>query len=187
MITHVGFEGPDALGSILAEAGFELRYLEACIDPVDSGHARDAELLVIMGGPIGAYEEQQYPFLTDELRLLEARLREDRLNLGICLSAQLIARALGADVFPGEAGKEIGWAPISTPSASPLLSAMADGPVLHWHGDTFDLPVGAELLASTARYPHQAFQYGASVLAFQFHPEVTPLGLNAGGSDTPSR
>jgi GMP synthase (glutamine-hydrolysing) len=177
VITHVGFEGPDALGAILRDAGFELHHVDACVDVIDTAQARSADLLVVMGGPIGVYEEDRYPFLIGELTLLEGRLGAKRHTLGICLGAQLIARVLGAEVHQGVNGKEIGWERIQTPSPSSLLSAMALEPVLHWHGDTFDLPLGAELLASSARYANQAFRHEATTLAFQFHPEVTAAGL----------
>jgi GMP synthase (glutamine-hydrolysing) len=138
----------------------------------------DCDLLVVLGGPIGAYEEDKYPFLADEIAIIEKRLNFARPALGICLGAQLFARALHARVFPGPA-KEIGWAPVTLTSEgkrSPIR--FLDGvPLLHWHGDTFDLPEGAQLLASTAVCQNQAFSYGKSVLAFQFHPEASAKGF----------
>src|SRR6201999_289627 len=105
------------------------------VDPVES------DLLVVLGGPIGAYEEDRYPFLTAELTLIGARLKAGRPTLGICLGAQLMARALGADVRPG-AGKEIGWAPLVLSEAGRAgpLRHLGNEPVLHWHGDIFHLP-----------------------------------------------
>ena len=130
---------------------------------------------VVLGGPIGAYEEASYPFIRDELRLLERRLQADRPTLGICLGAQMMARALGARVYPGPR-KEIGWTPLClSPEGQVSPLAHVDGALtsmLHWHGDTFDLPHGATGLASTDLYPNQAFSWGRSALALQCHPEV---------------
>ena len=181
VIRHVPFEDLGTLGEVLAEQGWDVRYLEAGLDGLDQRLAQDADLLVILGGPIGVYEEDAYPFIATELAILEQRLRADRPTLGICLGSQLMARALGARVYPGGNGKEIGWAPIrltEAGSASPLaLLGPQHTHVLHWHGDTFELPEGAQLLAGSERYPHQAFSYGARSLALQFHPEVTRSGM----------
>jgi GMP synthase (glutamine-hydrolysing) len=106
--------------------------------------------------------------------MIQKRLNFARPALGICLGAQLFARALGARVYPGPA-KEIGWAPVTLTAGgkqSPM-KCLESVPVLHWHGDTFDLPQGAELLASTSICQNQAFSYGKSALAFQFHPEAS--------------
>ena len=138
-----------------------------------------ADLLVVLGGPIGAYEEELYPFLADELRVIERRLAAGRPVLGICLGSQLMARALGARVYPGT-GKEIGWAPLQLTAAGrdSCLAPLGGGaPVLHWHGDTFDLPKGASLLASTPRYKNQAFAWQRHGLALQCHIEATAAGL----------
>jgi len=133
-------------------------------------------LLVVLGGPIGVYETEAYPWLEAEIAVIRERLGTRRPMIGACLGAQLIAAASGARVYPGT--REIGWGPVTPTEAglrSPLAAlADADWQVLHWHGDTFDLPAGAELLASTAGTPHQAYAIGQHVLALQFHPEVLP-------------
>jgi GMP synthase (glutamine-hydrolysing) len=173
-IRHVHFEDLGALESVLSGAGYEIRYHEAGIDDLQSPQLANCELLAVLGGPIGVYEEEKYPFIKDEITVIEKRLNFGRPAIGICLGAQLFARALGFRVYAGP-GKEIGWAPITLTSAgkhSPLRF-LEGVPVLHWHGDTFDLPDGAELLASTSLYRNQAFRYGKSVLAFQFHPEAS--------------
>lgn len=129
-----------------------------------------------MGGPIGAYDRARYPFLVDELRLLERRLSRDLPTLGICLGAQLMASALEARVYPGPV-KEIGWADVSlSPDGyESALAPLANQPsVLHWHGDTFDLPAQATRLAFSAHYENQAFRYGRNGLALQFHLEADP-------------
>jgi GMP synthase (glutamine-hydrolysing) len=133
-----------------------------------------ADLLVILGGPIGAFDEMAYPFLSDELALIGQRLAARRPTLGICLGAQLMARVLGADVRPME-HKEIGFGllQLSESGYSSVLSAMAaDTEVLHWHGDMFGIPVGATSLAISASCPHQAFAVDRYALGLQFHLEA---------------
>jgi GMP synthase (glutamine-hydrolysing) len=177
-IRHVHFEDLGVFAAVFAQHGFAVRYVEAGVDDLAGVDPRAADILVVLGGPIGVYEADRYPFLADALRLIERRLAAGAPTLGICLGAQLIARAMGADVYPG-GQKEIGWAKVTlTERALPgPLRHFADTPVLHWHGDTFDLPHGTDLLASTALFPHQAFAAGANVLAFQFHPELAPAGF----------
>lgn len=177
-IRHVAFEDLGTLTPVLTASGYDVRYLDAGVDDVRDLAACD--LAVILGGPIGAYEEDRYPFLIDEMRVIEARLAAGLPTLGICLGAQLMARALGARVYPG-AQKEIGWSPLNLSAAgvnSPL-GALGNPslPVLHWHGDTFDLPTGAELLASTEITLNQAFAYGRHALALQFHIEAEPAKI----------
>ena len=179
-IRHVCFEDLGSFAAVLSARGFDVTYLDAGVDDLASLDAIAPDLLVVLGGPIGAYEEAIYPFLADELRLLERRLAADRPTLGLCLGAQLMARALGARVYPGPA-KEIGWIPLSLTEAgraSPLVHL--DGgktSMLHWHGDTFDLPAGATLLASTEICRHQAFSWGRNALAFQCHPEARKAAM----------
>lgn len=174
-IRHVAFEDMGSLEQVLIKRGVALRYVEAGVASLAALDPTEADLLVILGGPIGANDEAAYPFVLDEIRLLERRLGADLPTLGICLGAQMMARALGARVYPGPA-KEIGWQPLALTAAgeaSPLRHlAGTKTSMLHWHGDTFDLPAGASLLASTALCPHQAFAYGRNALAFQCHPEA---------------
>jgi GMP synthase (glutamine-hydrolysing) len=178
-ITHVAFEDLGSFEQTLKEAGYEIDYLNAATDDLDIISPKTDDLLIILGGPISVNDDDEYPFLKTELEILKERLLADRPTLGICLGAQLIARALGAKVYPGQ-HKEIGWSPIQLNDAgsrSALRHLVGDGvSVLHWHGETFDLPEGAGLLASTGLYSNQAFDYGKA-LALQFHPEVTARGL----------
>jgi GMP synthase (glutamine-hydrolysing) len=173
-IRHVGFEDLGAFAGPLRAAGYTIAYRDVGEADLAAPEIAAADLLVVLGAPIGVYEEASYPFLTEEIRLLERRLAAARPTLGICLGAQLIARAAGARVFPSGV-KEIGFAPIAlTPAGrhSCLAPFAADPMTLHWHGDTFDLPAGAELLASTGLIAHQAFALGANIIGFQFHPEA---------------
>jgi GMP synthase (glutamine-hydrolysing) len=176
-IRHVAFEDLGSAAEVLKANGYTAEYLEAAVDDLNVAKARDADLLVVLGGPIGAYDEALYPFLTQELAVLEHRLTRDRPTLGICLGAQLMARALGARVFPG--GKqEIGWSRLKlSEDGSRGVLAPLTCPVFHWHGDTFDLPAGAVHLAASDLYEQQAFAWKRRGLALQFHLEATSRGL----------
>lgn len=175
-IQHLAFEDLGALEDIFYQLGFRVRYFEAGVDDLSKAFQHKG-LTIILGGPIGVYESHDYPFLRQEIDLLKVRLKENLPTLGICLGAQLIAHALGAKVYAG-AEKEIGWSTLKlAQSENNPLSALIDTPVLHWHGDTFDLPENTELLASSELYPHQAFQLGKNILALQFHIEVAADSL----------
>ncbi|MGO8917856.1 MAG: glutamine amidotransferase [Stellaceae bacterium] len=174
-LRHVAFEDLGTLQPLLERRGYAVSYRDAAVDDLAAPDIAEADLLVVLGGPIGAYQEEIYPFLAAELGLIERRLARAKPVLGICLGSQLMARALAARVYPGT-GKEIGWAPLALTGAglaSPLAPFGARAPVLHWHGDTFDLPAGAAHLASTERYRHQAFAWQRHGLALQFHLEVS--------------
>jgi GMP synthase (glutamine-hydrolysing) len=172
-IRHVSFEDLGSLAIPIEEAGYRISYRDVGLHDLSKVDAIEPDLLVVLGGPIGADEDAQYPFLADEIRILSDRLAAGRATLGICLGAQLIARALGARVYSGPR-KEIGWAPIqlSNVGRKSVVRHLDEDPVFHWHGDTFDLPVDCDLLASTEVCRNQAFRKGSSLLALQFHPEV---------------
>jgi GMP synthase (glutamine-hydrolysing) len=177
VIQHVAFEDLGTLGPALRAQGLQIDTVQAGVDSLADISRQPPALLIVLGGPIGVYEHASYPWLLDEIELLAARLSERRPTLGICLGAQLMAAALGSRVYPGERGKEIGWAPVSPAkaggAANPLAPLFdADVSVLHWHGDTFDLPAGTTHLAATERYPSQAFGIGSHALALQFHAEA---------------
>ena len=173
IVTHVAFEDAGQLAPLLTEHGYEIDYLQAGVDRFNATLVSAADLLLVLGGPIGVYEQERYPFLADEIVAIAARLAGDRPTLGICLGAQLMAAALGARVAPSGA-KEIGWAPVTLTNAGAAspLAALGSTPVLHWHGDNCDLPAGCEVLAHTPQCPVQAFRRGSSQLALQFHLEV---------------
>ena len=176
-IRHVYFEDLGAFEPVLRDAGYQIRYCDIGMDDL-SAIPPDTDLLVVLGAPIGAYEEEKYPFVSDELRIIGRRLSNSQPVLGICLGAQLMARAFGARVYPGKS-KEIGWAPVELTDAArqTSLQHLAGLPVLHWHGDVFDLPDGAVRLASTALTPNQAFAFGSTALGLQFHVEVQERGF----------
>ncbi len=173
IVRHVPYEGLAGFRQPIEAAGYMLDRLEAT-DP-DFGRVDLAtpDLLVVLGGPMGVYERDAYPWIACEIERIAARIARGLPTLGICLGAQMIAAAMGAGVRAG-AVKEVGFKPLTLTGAgadSPLRH-VAGVPVLQWHGDTFDLPVGTELLASTDAYPHQAFRRGPELLALQFHAEM---------------
>ncbi|MFC0711107.1 glutamine amidotransferase [Azorhizophilus paspali] len=181
-IRHVAFEDLGVFAPVLEGLGYQIRYADPGILAVDELAALEAEspdLLAVLGAPIGAYDEATYPFLQAELELLARRLHSGKPLLGICLGAQLIARALGAGVAPMGV-KEIGFGGLrlTAEGAASCLAALGDGgTVLHWHGDMFELPPGATLLARTDICPNQAFALGTAVLGLQFHLEADPARI----------
>jgi GMP synthase (glutamine-hydrolysing) len=172
-LRHLAFEDLGLIESFLVQRGWRVRYYDVGVDDLSAKDIRDADLLVVLGGPIGAEDDALYPFLADEVQLIRDRLANKKPIMGICLGAQLMARALGASVRPMRQ-KEIGYSPVElTDSArkSPL-ARIRNQPVLHWHGDQFAMPHGVESLASTISCPHQAFMIGSHAMAWQFHLEV---------------
>lgn len=172
-LRHVAFEDLGIFGATLEACGYDIEYREAGFASLAQCEWIEAELLVVLGGPIGVYEGDRYPWLEAEIAGLKARLGRGLPTLGICLGAQLTAAALGARVYPGPA-REIGWSGLALTAEGrrSCVAALEGAPVLHWHGDTFDLPEGAVRLASTALTPNQAFACGHHALALQFHAEV---------------
>jgi GMP synthase (glutamine-hydrolysing) len=177
VVQHVPQETPGAIGAALERAGVTPRLVRPFAGdrvPADPGGAAG---LVVMGGPMGVYEEERYPFLRDERRLIEAALRREVPLLGVCLGSQLLAAVLGAAVAPS-GHKEIGWHAVRLREAAAqdaLWRGIASPFVAyHWHGDVFDLPHGAVSLAFSERTEHQAFRFGARAWGLLFHTEVTP-------------
>ncbi|WP_323119290.1 glutamine amidotransferase [Burkholderia alba] len=179
-IRHVHFEDLGSFERVLGERGRRVRYVDVGGSRFEVLDPLEPSLLVILGGPISAYDDDQYPTTAPLVALIKKRIDAGLPTLGICLGAQLIARALGARVYPG-AQKELGWIPLTLTGAgraSPLRHL--DGArtsMLHWHGDTFDLPPGAIHLASTPSCRNQAFSWGGHVLALQCHPEIRTDGF----------
>lgn len=176
-VQHVTFEDLGHFEELLRPYARTMVYREAALLDFSALDPLEADLLIVLGGPIGVYETEDYPFLAEETAWLQRRLQADLPTLGICLGAQLIAAALGAKVYPSGV-KEIGWSPLelSETGKQSCLNALAGQAVLHWHGDTFDLPENARLLASTPLCRQQAFARGRA-LALQFHPEVSAAGM----------
>jgi GMP synthase (glutamine-hydrolysing) len=174
----LAFEDLGAFEAVFLESGLDVRYVDAGVDDLSCLNAGDDDIAVILGGPIGACDDRIYPFLKTEAAYIEERLARGRATVGICLGAQLMARSLGARVYPATA-KEIGFFPVdlTRDGNRSCLASVLGAPVLHWHGDTFDLPAGAVRLASTRICENQAFSYGDNAIAFQFHPEMGSIGF----------
>jgi GMP synthase (glutamine-hydrolysing) len=181
VIEHLAVEHAGTFRPVLEANDYSVCSIPAAGIESFRGPAERSDLLVVMGGPIGVYDAPDYPFLTEEISIIRSRLEAKRPVLGVCLGAQLMASALGAKVFPGANGVELGWAPVQLTSEGrehPIAEvAVGDLPVLHWHGDTFEMPAGTTLLASTSNYTHQAFSVDNYGLALQFHVEIDAAEL----------
>jgi GMP synthase (glutamine-hydrolysing) len=173
VLQHVEWEGPGIIAHEAKRSGLDVdvRRLDLEDEIPEAEHVNG---LVVMGGPFGAYEEDRYPFLAKECSLLSAVVHRDAPVLGVCLGAQLLAKALGGEVFPGHRA-EIGFGSIALTQAGqqdPLFAGIGSVlPAFHWHGDTFTLPEGAALLGSSQMYAHQAFRFGSRAYGLQFHVE----------------
>jgi GMP synthase (glutamine-hydrolysing) len=180
-VQHVPFEDLGAIGPWLAERGARVNVTRCYAGPAFPS-LEEFDWLIVMGGPMSVHDEDRYPWLADEARLVTRAIAAGKTVLGICLGAQLIAQVLGARVFRAEE-REIGWFPIESLAVAEgrpfadLFSLAHD--VFHWHGETFDLPAGAVPLARSAGCAIQAFAEGDRVLALQFHLEMTREGARA--------
>lgn len=172
-LRHVPFEDLGLLAPLLGARGYRTSYLDVPVEPITPEVVLQPDLLVVLGGPVGVYEDDVYPFLRTEKDAVRARVGAGLPTLGVCLGAQLVATALGADVV-ATGRKEIGYAPLTlTDKGRRSVLAPLDGvPVLHWHGDEFAVPEGADRLAQTPGFPNQAFSAGPHVLGLQFHLEA---------------
>ena len=189
-LQHVPFEGLGSIGAWLDSRGARVTSTRLFDEPrlpaVD-----ELDWLIVMGGPMSANDDDRLPWLVPERALIADAVAAGKVVLGICLGAQLIARALGARVYRSRE-PEIGWLPVvavdgGAPGTGRREAGEADarGPLelpleaFHWHGETFDLPAGATWLARSAACAHQAFSVGPRVLGLQFHLEMTPDGARA--------
>ena len=172
IIRHTPYEGVAGFREPIEAAGYAIHRIDVTEPDFTTADFLSPDLVVVMGGPMGVYEREAHPWIACEINRLAIRIGRGLPTLGICLGSQMIAAALGAEVYAGPI-REVGFAAIGiTPAGerSPLRH-LAGVPVLHWHGDTFDLPPQVEVLARTAAYM-QAYRRGDHLLAIQCHPEM---------------
>ena len=178
VLQHVPFEGPAAIADWAAarEIGITVRHLYRG-DPLPE--LSEFDMLTVMGGPMSANDEAVLPWLAPEIARVGDAVASEKIVLGVCLGAQIIAKALGAKVYRG-VQKEIGWFPVRVEAAHALFDGLpGEFMAFHWHGETFDLPAKAERLASTRVTANQAFAVGKKVLGLQFHMEATQESVDA--------
>jgi GMP synthase (glutamine-hydrolysing) len=175
VLQHVAHELLGTLNPLLKRAGFRIRYVNFARHPDAQPNLQGYDGLIILGGPMSVNDASRLPHLTTELRLIEDAIRRNLPILGICLGAQLIAKTLGAEVYPNRE-KEIGWydlSPTEHAGSDRLLEALNNTEkIFQWHGETFDIPRSTSHLAFSALCANQAFRYGEKVYGFQFHMEV---------------
>ncbi|HUJ73147.1 MAG TPA: gamma-glutamyl-gamma-aminobutyrate hydrolase family protein [Verrucomicrobiae bacterium] len=176
VLQHHNCENLGTIAQALQNAGVSARYTRSFEGQPVPKQMGDATGLIIMGGPQSVYEQDKFPYLRDELHLIEDALQQAKPVLGVCLGSQLLASALGASVYPARQ-KEIGWNRVTLAdfaATDPLFAGVPKSfTALHWHGDIFDPPRGATLLASSALTAHQAFRNGKNAYGLLFHIEVT--------------
>lgn len=175
-LRHIECEGPGLITEVAAARGAEIRVADMPGEMPHWPEPADYSALILLGGPMSVYDTQRYGWLKEEVRLLRRCMDANLPILGICLGAQLLAAACGAEVYPG-GKKEIGWGEVRLrPSAhrDPVFEGLPGRlNVFHWHGDTFDLPPSSRHLAASELFPHQAFRAGDRWYGLQFHLEVT--------------
>ena len=179
-LQHVPFEGLGSIEPWLRGAGYEITS-SPLFRSAELPELEMVDLLIVMGGPMSVNDEDEFPWLIAEKRFVRCAIEAGKPVLGICLGAQLIASSLGARVYRNRC-KEIGWFPVQGVPRPGLSSTFPFPPtmeVFHWHGDTYDLPPGAVLLARSEGCPNQAFQIGSRVIGLQFHLETTPESARA--------
>ncbi len=170
-IQHVSFEYPGSIIKWAVENNHTTRFTNMFEQPLFPA-MNQFDMLIIMGGPMGVYEEEKFPWIIEEKKFIHAAIDADKKVLGICLGSQLIADVLGAKVYPNRL-KEIGWWPVQKTNDHPLtVSLPREFTSFHLHGDTFDLPAGATQLFRTKGCEQQGFVYKNNVAAIQFHPEI---------------
>lgn len=176
VIQHVEGEGLGIIEKVVRQKGIEVITVRVFKGERIPREVQDYSGLIILGGPMGVYEDDLYPFIKEELTLIRNAIRCGIAVLGICLGSQLLAKAVGGDVYKGKK-KEIGWYKIRLTDEGKkdgLFIGLPDEfTVFQWHGDTFDIPEGSICLASSETFPHQIIKVGKMAYGLQFHLEVT--------------
>ena len=173
---HVPFEGPGVIADWIRKQGYQFSYTRF-YNGEKLPEASDVDMLIIMGGPMDVFDYHVHPWMGDEIEWVKEFILSGKPVLGICLGAQIIAAALGEDVYPGP-HREIGWHNLQFFPALGDFKIFKDLPttrkVFHWHGDTFNIPQGATRIAASQAFPNQGFIYDKKIMALQFHLELTP-------------
>ncbi|MBI5145103.1 MAG: type 1 glutamine amidotransferase [Candidatus Omnitrophica bacterium] len=177
VLKHIDIEGPGSMEDFFRNTAWNLRVIDLSAGELRSKDVADVVAIISLGGPMNVYEDDKYPFLKDEDKFLRKAIREETPVLGICLGAQLLARAFDAKVKKAP-GKEIGWYKVNLTNdgrRDPLFENLPlELDVFQWHQDSFEIPKGAALLAESLSCPNQAFRFGRNAYGLQFHIEVTP-------------
>jgi GMP synthase-like glutamine amidotransferase len=183
VVQHLEPEGPYAIADALTAAGVALEVRQVFAGATLPSDLADFDGLVVMGGPMSAQIDAGFPTRRSELELLAWALDRGVPTLGVCLGAQLLALAAGGTVSRGSTGPEIGWGPVELTDEADEDTLLAGLPhrldVLHWHGDTFELPTGGVHLAASSKYRSQAFRCGPRAWGLQFHLEVDERAVGA--------
>lgn len=178
VIQHVASEGLGNLEPVLIKSGYEINFIRLWLDDFSKFDPIKPDLMVVLGGPIGVYNRDKFPLLDKEINFIKMRTKFKNLpTLGICLGSQIIAHTLGANIYPGQNGFELGYHQLTNLDGSSLFSNLNQNElkVLHWHGDTFDLPPGTKRYASSKQYINQAYATeNFKIMGLQFHLEVAP-------------
>ena len=176
VLQHLVDEGLGLIADALDSVGIAISIVRIFGNQKVPARMDEAAGLIVLGGPVGVYEAETFPYLSDEINLIKDALNEGKPVLGICLGSQLLAAALGAKVYKS-GRQEIGWHPVKSSAAArnDLIWKEIENQftAFHWHGDVFELPAGAVSLASSSLTEHQAFRHGKNAYGILFHPEAT--------------